>query len=80
MIYIDEWKKLPRLVNEDEFHKKLKIGDRFVYGQNMIGQFERPLKEGDRVHFFVAINIKDKSCEYMLKSDFLKNTQGEEIE
>jgi hypothetical protein len=77
MINITEWKKLPRLKNEDSFHKVLKNGDLFLYGTSMIGQVEKTLKEGDKVSYFQVININGKNCEYVHVVDTLIKNKRE---
>ena len=66
-----EWFKLPRLENEDAFHLKLKIGDKFLYGNRQIDQLQT--KEiGQEINFYTVLNISDKSCEYVLSFDVLE--------
>lgn len=63
-----EWRRMKKMENEDSFHTDLKIGDKFLYGNQQICQIEKK-KAGDRINFFTVLNIKDKNCEYILSFD-----------
>ena len=62
---IFEFLSLPRLKNEDDFSKRLKTGDSFLYGPRMIGQIEVK-KEGQSVSFYRVFKIEGKNVEYGL--------------
>ncbi len=66
-----EWRKMKKMENKDYFHIKLKIGDKFLYGTQQIGQVETK-KPGDKINFFTVLNISNKNCEYVLSFDEIK--------
>jgi hypothetical protein len=66
-----EWRRLPKLENEDSFHERLKVGDKFLYGLYQIGQIEK--KEiGQEINFYTVLRIKNKGCEYVLTFEMLE--------
>lgn len=65
---------LPKLDNEDDFSKKLKIGDCFLYGSKMKSQIETK-KEGDEISYFRVIRIENKNVEYSLQFDILEKSE-----
>jgi len=68
---LNEWFRLPRLENEDYFHKKLKVNDKFLYGNQQISQIQT--KEiGQEINFYTVLNISSKGCEYVLSFDILE--------
>lgn len=64
---ISEWSRLITVELED-FHgnkKKLKIGDKFLYGNKVVGQKETK-KIGNDISYYIVTNVKNKSVEYQM--------------
>ena len=68
---LSEWRKLPRMENEDSFHTKLKVGQKFLYGLRQIGQIEKK-KVGQEINFYTVLRIENKGCEYVLTFEMLE--------
>lgn len=68
-----EWASL-RIINfnDPKDKRKLKKGDKFLYGKNMISQKENK-KIGDDISYFQIIDVKKGgNIEYVLKNDILE--------
>ena len=70
-MHLPEWRKLAKLENEDSFHTKLKVGDKFLYGLHQIGQLEKKAA-GQEINFYTVLRIEGKNCEYVLSFDMLE--------
>ena len=68
---LPEWRRLPKMENEDAFHIKLKVGDKFLYGLRQISQIETK-EVGQEINFYTVLRIEGKNCEYVLSFDMLE--------
>lgn len=66
-----EFLMLPKLDKEDDFTDKLKIGDKFLFGNRMIEQTENK-QIGEEITYYQVIRIKGKNCEYMPRFEILQ--------
>ena len=70
---ISEWSRLI-IVELEDFHgnkKELKIGDKFLYGNKVVGQKETK-KIGNDISYYIVTNVKNKSVEYQMGFGILK--------
>jgi hypothetical protein len=72
-----EWRRIKKMENENSFHTELKVGDKFLYGNQQIAQVEKK-KAGDRINFFTVLRIEGKNCEYVLSFDEIEDKIKEE--
>ena len=68
----DEWFRVK--IVEDMTTSKLKVGDKFLTGSNVIGQKENK-KIGDQITYFEVISINNNNVRYIMKIEILKEVK-----
>lgn len=59
------------IIEEEKDMNKLKIGDYFLYGENIINQLENK-KEGQPITYYQVIEKRKNSVEYIPMYDYLE--------
>ena len=68
---VNEWASLKRLKYDEDFSKKLEVGECFLSGRSMKAQQEGK-RPGDRISYYKVLKIERKIVEYTTIFDVLE--------
>lgn len=68
--------KLPELTDENDV-RKLKVGDRFLYGSHVINQKQMEKGDGSTLTYFEVISKSQNGIEYIPIYDYME--KGDEL-
>ncbi len=68
---LQDFLRLPRLEDKDNFSEKLKENDRFLYGWRMKQQIKTK-KAGHEISYFRALKVVNNNVEYVTEFDILE--------
>lgn len=78
-MYEHKFRTLKQMKNESSFHKKLKVGDCFLYGRSVIDQINTK-NVGDQICYYKVIGINGLNVEYQLMFDVLEKNKKMEVD